>query len=250
MKLKKYLRFSLAELSIIICFLIFFGCVTPSVEVETVESGKIYIKNEKHIKDCSVYDYDRLEVSVVSILAGDSLGSGFIISQDGYILTAAHVVGEEDSVKVNFSGKREGSGYFIGKSVEVLGKVIRKSMKEDIALVKIKVYNINPMPLNTETQKIRSKVWLIANLSPKLPMGIFSTPGTIRSFRNENEIEYIQSSVTLLTGADGGPLVDVCGNSIGVCTNVGFLSESEKMLGLNYFLPIVDALRSLNIELK
>jgi S1-C subfamily serine protease len=239
MKLKIYLKYYLPEIVISIVFLLFFGCASPSVDVETVESGKIYIKSKKSFFDGLINPLDRLRASVVAIFAGDNHGSGFVISKDGYILTAAHVVGDEKSVKVRFTNGQE-----------VFSKVLRKSMKEDIALLKIKLYKTNPMPLNTNPPKIGSEVWLIANtLTTGTKYNIKITPGTLESYRKEKEIEYIKSYVNVLPGADGGPLVDNDFNAIGVCTNIGFLSESKQFSGL-YFLPIADALHSLDIEFK
>jgi len=91
-------------------------------------------------------------------------------------------------------------------------------------------------------------VYSIANsLTPEFKFGITITTGTLKGYRNENEIYYIQSHVNVLTGADGGPLVDNYWNAIGVCTNVGFLGEQELF---NYFLPIAYALHPLDVELK
>ena len=240
MRLKKYLKYYLPEILISMGFLLFFGCASPSVEVETVESGKIYIKNKRNFFDRLINPLDCLKVSVVEISAGDSHGSGFIISQDGYILTAAHVVGDEESVKVRFVNGRE-----------ISGKVLRKSITEDIALLKIKENKMIPILLNTNPPKIGSKVYAIGNtLIAESKFRITLAPGTLSAYRNENEIEYIRSDASVLPGADGGPLVDVFVDAIGVCTNVGFLSESEQLSGSNYFLPIADALHTLDVELK
>jgi hypothetical protein len=237
MKLKKYLKYYLPEILICMGFLLFIGCASPSVEVETVESGTIYIKKEKCFKNSLWNNPYRLEDSVVAIIAGSKHGSGFIISQDGYILTAAHVVGNAKSIKVRFTNGRE-----------IFSKVLRKSMKEDIALLKIKADKLDPMPLNTNPLKIGSEVCSIANtLTPKLVFGITFAPGNLHAYRNENEIKYIHCDVNVLTGADGGPLVDAFGNAIGVCTNVGFLGERELY---NYFLSIEDALNSLDVVVQ
>jgi len=241
MMMKKYLKYYLLEIFISIGFLLFFGCASPSVEVETVESGKIYIKSKRSFFDGLTNPFDRLKASVVAIIFNDSRGSGFLISKDGYILTAAHVVGDAKTVKVRFVNGRE-----------ISGEVLRKSITEDISLLKINGNKMIPILLNTNPPKIGSKVVAIANApTPKSEFGIALAFGTLSAYRNENEIDYIQSdAILLLLGADGGPLVDNDFNAIGVFINARFLNESIQLSGSNYFLPIADALHALDVELK
>ena len=136
-----------------------------------------------------------------------SLGSGFIISADGYILTNAHVVSSADEITVKLNDKREFQAEIIG--------VDRKT---DIALLKIEARNL-PKVTQGDPSKLRVGEWVVAIGSPfgfesSVTAGIVSAKG--RSLAQENYVPFIQTDVAINPGNSGGPLFNMKGEVVGL----------------------------------
>ena len=136
-----------------------------------------------------------------------SLGSGFIISVDGYILTNAHVVETADEITVKLNDKREFTAEIIGTD-----------RKTDIALIKI---NATDLPKVTQGNPENLKVgeWVVAIGSPfgfehSVTAGIVSAKG--RSLAQENYVPFIQTDVAINPGNSGGPLFNMRGEVVGI----------------------------------
>jgi len=140
------------------------------------------------------------------------VGSGFVISQDGYILTNNHVVEDADQIKVKLSNGKE-----------YTGKVVGRDPKTDLAVVKIEgSSDLHPLSLgNSEDLKVGS--WVVAIGSPfgleqTVTAGIVSAKGrVIGSGPYDN---FIQTDASINPGNSGGPLVNLRGEVIGINTAI------------------------------
>lgn len=157
----------------------------------------------------------------------ESLGSGFVISADGYILTNAHVVDGADEVQVKLTDKRD-----------FKAKVIGADRRTDIALLKIDASGLPVVKLG-DPGKLRVGEWVIAIGSPfgfdnSVTAGIVSAKG--RSLPQENFVPFIQTDVAINPGNSGGPLFNMKGEVIGV--NSQIYSRSGGYMGVSFSIPI------------
>ena len=156
-----------------------------------------------------------------------SLGSGFIISQDGYILTNAHVIDAADEVLVKLSDKRE-----------FKAKIIGADKRTDIALIKIEAKNLPKVSIG-DPSKLKVGEWVAAIGSPfglenTMTAGIVSAVG--RALPQENYVPFIQTDVAINPGNSGGPLFNLDGEVVGV--NSQIYSRSGGSMGLSFSIPI------------
>jgi serine protease Do len=156
-----------------------------------------------------------------------SLGSGFIISQDGYILTNAHVVNEADEVLVKLSDKRE-----------FKAKIIGADKRTDVALIKIEATNLPKVTIG-DPNSLKVGEWVAAIGSPfglenTMTAGIVSAKG--RALPQENFVPFIQTDVAINPGNSGGPLFNLRGEVVGI--NSQIYSRSGGSMGLSFSIPI------------
>jgi S1-C subfamily serine protease len=172
--------------------------------------------------------------AVVLVLSGAGHGSGFLVSSDGYVMTAEHVVGSDKYVKIRWSDGLEG-----------LGEVVRTDKRRDAALIKTDPRGRQPLALRRESPQPGDTVFAIgAPIDPKLQSTV--TRGVVSANRILNGFSFIQSDVTVDPGNSGGPLLDEQGRVLGF-TDKG-LRSPDAPTGLNFFVPIDDALRFLSAE--
>ena len=155
-----------------------------------------------------------------------SLGSGFVISQDGYVLTNAHVVEGADEITVKFTDKRE-----------FKAKVIGADRRTDIALIKIDATGL-PAVRFGDPSKLKVGEWVLAIGSPfgfdnTVTAGIVSAKG--RSLPQENFVPFIQTDVAINPGNSGGPLFNLRGEVIGI--NSQIYSRTGGFMGLSFAIP-------------
>ncbi|OGS93081.1 MAG: protease Do, partial [Gallionellales bacterium GWE2_58_10] len=156
-----------------------------------------------------------------------SLGSGFIISADGYIMTNAHVVDSADKITVRLTDKREFSA-----------KVIGADKRTDVALLKIEATGLPKVTVG-DPDKLRVGEWVIAIGSPfgfdsSVTAGIVSAKG--RSLPQENFVPFIQTDVAINPGNSGGPLFNMNGEVVGI--NSQIYTRSGGSMGLSFAIPI------------
>ncbi len=158
------------------------------------------------------------------------VGSGFIISADGYVMTNAHVVDGADDVYVTLTDKRE-----------FKAKIIGADKSTDVALVKIEGSNLPRLTLG-DSNKIRVGEWVIAIGSP---FGLENTvTAGIVSAKARDTGDYlplIQTDVAVNPGNSGGPLINMRGEVIGI--NSQIYSRSGGYMGISFAVPIDEALR-------
>jgi serine protease Do len=160
-----------------------------------------------------------------------SLGSGFIISADGYILTNAHVVDGADEITVRLTDKRE-----------FKAKVIGADKRTDVALIKIEAAGL-PMVKLGDPNKLKVGEWVLAIGSPfgfdnTVTAGIVSGKG--RSLPQENLVPFIQTDAAVNPGNSGGPLFNMRGEVVGI--NSQIYSRTGGYMGLSFAIPIDIAL--------
>jgi len=160
-----------------------------------------------------------------------SLGSGFIISADGYILTNAHVIDAADEITVKLTDKRE-----------FKAKVIGADKRTDVALIKIDASSLPAVRLG-DPGRLKVGEWVVAIGSPfgfenTVTAGIVSAKG--RSLPQENFVPFIQTDVAINPGNSGGPLFNMRGEVVGV--NSQIYSRTGGFMGLSFAIPIDVAL--------
>ncbi|HXM83660.1 MAG TPA: DegQ family serine endoprotease [Burkholderiales bacterium] len=160
-----------------------------------------------------------------------SLGSGFILSADGYILTNAHVVEGADEINVRFTDKRE-----------FKAKVIGADKRTDVALIKIEASGL-PTVRFGDPSKLKVGEWVVAIGAPfgfenTVTAGIVSAKG--RSLPQENFVPFIQTDVAINPGNSGGPLFNMRGEVVGI--NSQIYSRTGGFMGLSFAIPIDVAL--------
>jgi len=156
-----------------------------------------------------------------------SLGSGFIVSADGYILTNAHVVDMADDVTVKLNDKRE-----------FKAKVIGADKRTDVAVIKIEATGLPAVRIG-DPEKLRVGEWVLAIGSPfgfesTVTAGIVSAKG--RSLPQENYVPFIQTDVAINPGNSGGPLFNLKGEVVGI--NSQIYSRTGGFMGLSFAIPI------------
>lgn len=156
-----------------------------------------------------------------------SLGSGFIISDDGYILTNAHVVGSADGITVRLTDKRE-----------FKAKVVGIDKRTDVALIKIEATGLPKVAIG-DSNRLKVGEWVLAIGSPfgfdsSVTAGIVSAKG--RSLPQENYVPFIQTDAAINPGNSGGPLFNLKGEVIGV--NSQIYTRNGGSMGLGFAIPI------------
>ena len=160
-------------------------------------------------------------------LAPQSLGSGFIISSDGYVMTNNHVVDGADEVIVRLSDRREFEA-----------KVIGHDKRSDIAVLKINATDLPTVKIG-KSSDLKAGEWVLAIGSPfgfdhSVTAGIVSAIG--RSLPSENYIPFIQTDVAINPGNSGGPLFNLDGEVVGV--NSQIYSRTGGFMGLSFSIPV------------
>lgn len=167
-----------------------------------------------------------------------SLGSGFIMASDGYILTNAHVIAQADEITVKLTDKRT-----------FKARVIGSDARTDVALLKIEASGLPKVNLG-DANKLKVGEWVVAIGSPfgfdnTVTAGIVSAKG--RSLPDENFVPFIQTDVAINPGNSGGPLFNMAGEVVGI--NSQIYSRSGGFMGLSFSIP-VDVVMKVADELK
>jgi len=158
------------------------------------------------------------------------VGSGFIISQDGYVMTNAHVVADADTIYVTLPDKREFKARLVGSD-----------KRTDVALLKIDATGLPKLALG-DSDKVRAGEWVLAIGSPfglenTVTAGIVSAKG-----RDTGDYTpFIQTDVAVNPGNSGGPLINLRGEVIGI--NSQIYSRSGGYMGISFAIPIDEAMR-------
>jgi serine protease Do len=160
------------------------------------------------------------------------VGSGFIISADGYVMTNAHVVAGADEVTVRMANSKQ----------EHKAKVIGTDERTDIALLKLDAKGLPTVKLG-DSRRLEAGQWVAAIGSPfgfanTITAGIVSATG--RSLPAESYVPFIQTDVAVNPGNSGGPLINLDGEVVGV--NSMIYSGTGGYMGVSFAIPIELAL--------
>ncbi len=158
---------------------------------------------------------------------GNALGSGFIISKDGYVLTNNHVVEDADEVIVRLDDRRQ-----------LTAKVVGTDPRSDVAVLKIDGDDF-PVVSIGNSDELEVGEWVLAIGSPfgfdfSVTAGIVSATG--RALPNESYVPFIQTDVAINPGNSGGPLFNLDGDVIGI--NSQIYSRTGSFMGLSFAIPI------------
>tara|TARA_B100000427_G_scaffold137777_1_gene114596 strand:- start:510 stop:1919 length:1410 start_codon:yes stop_codon:yes gene_type:complete len=167
-----------------------------------------------------------------------SLGSGFIISKDGYVITNHHVVKDADEIIVRLNDRSE-----------FVAELVGSDARSDIAVLKLDGKNLPHLKFG-DSDKVTVGEWVLAIGSPfgfdySVTAGIISAIG--RSLPNENYVPFIQTDVAINPGNSGGPLFNLDGEVIGV--NSQIYSRTGGFMGLSFAVP-VNVVENVYLQLK
>ena len=166
-----------------------------------------------------------------------SLGSGFIISNDGYILTNNHVVDGADSVVVRLSDRREFDAKVIGTDTE-----------SDVALLKVNASGLPTVAVG-DSAKLKPGQWVVAIGSPfnfdhSVTHGVVSYVGRGFGGADQQYVPFIQTDVPINRGNSGGPLFNLDGQVVGI--NSQIYSNTGSSVGISFAIPINIAMNTVD----
>ncbi|MDG2174634.1 MAG: Do family serine endopeptidase [Gammaproteobacteria bacterium] len=219
------------------------------VNVNTIRRSNRSADDDERMED--LLDYlrerfgDRLPENPEEELRGfdqrPALGSGFIISDDGYIITNHHVIDEAKEITITLNDRREYQAEIVGSDVN-----------SDLALLKIDAANLKPVVLGNSSE-LKVGEWVLAIGSPmglrfSVAQGIISFMGrNIPNGSSGNYVSFIQTDVAINPGNSGGPLFNLAGEVIGINSQI-FTSTGGSM-GLSFAIP-VDVAKNVVGQLK
>lgn len=156
-----------------------------------------------------------------------SLGSGFIIDEDGYVVTNHHVIRNAEEIIVRLNDRRE-----------LKAKVIGSDPRSDVALLKIDAENLPTVKMG-RSENLKVGEWVMAIGSPfgfdhSVSVGVVSAIG--RNLPSENYVPFIQTDVAINPGNSGGPLFNLEGEVVGI--NSQIYSRTGGFMGLSFAIPI------------
>ncbi|HVZ45331.1 MAG TPA: DegQ family serine endoprotease [Ramlibacter sp.] len=158
------------------------------------------------------------------------VGSGFILSPDGYVMTNAHVVEDADEVIVTLTDKRE-----------FKAKIIGSDKRTDVAVVKIEATGLPAVRVG-DANKLKVGEWVMAIGSP---FGLENTvtAGIVSAKQRDtgDYLPFIQTDVAINPGNSGGPLINLRGEVVGI--NSQIYSRSGGFMGISFAIPIDEAIR-------
>ena len=156
-----------------------------------------------------------------------SLGSGFIVDADGYVVTNYHVVKDAEEIIVRLSDRRE-----------LAAEVVGGDARSDVALLKVKADNL-PVVKVGKSENLKVGEWVMAIGSPfgfdhSVSVGVVSAIG--RNLPSENYVPFIQTDVAINPGNSGGPLFNLDGEVVGI--NSQIYSRTGGFMGLSFAIPV------------
>ena len=155
-----------------------------------------------------------------------NLGSGVIISQDGYIVTNSHVISKADNIIVMLNDGRKATAKVIGNDVE-----------SDLAVIKVDLTGLKPLGFREQSTQVGDVVLAIGNpfgVGQTVTQGIISATG--RTGLGINTVEdFIQTDAAINPGNSGGALVDAYGQLVGI--NTAIFSRSGGSMGIGFAIP-------------
>ncbi len=180
-------------------------------------------------------DLARAQDAVVEVIVGANHGTGTLVSYDGYVLTAAHVVGTQSNALLRFKS-----------GLELSAEVVRVDSGRDAALLKVPGQGHTCVATDSSTVGVGTEIWAIGNsITEELARSV--TRGVASGNRTIQDRTYLQTDAAVNPGNSGGPLLDSTGHLRGI---VVLKLEGTGIEGLAFAIPIADAESALGIEWK
>lgn len=181
---------------------------------------------------------DELKLNSVVIKTKTGHGSGVIINDKGYVLTNAHVVGDEEKfeIKIGYRNYR--------------GRLIRKEKIRDVALIKIIDFSSKTKGVKLASQKpvVGDELYVIGT-PLKISFQHTITKGIVSAERVVSGLRFIQTDAAINPGNSGGPVFNSTGELVALTVS-GFFTNNGASLNINYLIPIDDAIDTLNIRIS
>ena len=166
----------------------------------------------------------------VVIFSDDDMGSGVLISADGYILTNQHVAGSSGHVRIRWAD-----------GAETAGEVVRADKRRDVALIKVAQAKGRPLAIRRAPVDVGETVYAIGTPLDEAYQNTV-TRGIVSATRKLDGQAFIQSDAGMTHGNSGGPLVDQKGAVVGLAD---LTVDASKGSTINFFIPIAEALKAL-----
>jgi S1-C subfamily serine protease len=173
----------------------------------------------------------KILAAVATVESGIGSGSGFYISQEGYLLTNKHVVGDDKFVRVKLSTGRS-----------LVGEVVRVDKARDVALLRTDPAPSEALALRSDAGTVGEVVYAVGSPFGQSLSGTI-TRGVLSARRVFEGVPFLQSDVAVNPGNSGGPLIDANGHVIGISV-IGTGAQ-----GINMFIPIDDVMDKLSLTL-
>jgi S1-C subfamily serine protease len=210
--------------------------VDPPTVIRVATGPRIKIRATKAFIGDLKNNIEGIRKSVVTVTANKGTGSGFIISEDGTVVTVEHVVSGSKFVKVNTAAGKE-----------CYGEVAAVSKQRDLAIIRLDCGGLTPLPVARAKIVEGREVFAVGTpLSEALEFSV--TKGVVSGMRKFNELDYIQSDVSVFPGSSGGPLLDSSGNVVGVTS--GGIGARGAPVGVNFFIPLLDIEKYLPVDFE
>ena len=177
----------------------------------------------------------KLKRAAVTIRVGDGHGSGVILDKKGYVLTNAHVVGDNKEVIV------------IVNNLELPGKVVRSDSRRDVALIQLKSLSSAENAVISKAKLTEGDTIYVIGTPLDESLSNTITKGIYSAHREHDGLSFYQTDAAINPGNSGGPVFDDHGELVAISV-AGVFTRSGASLNVNYLIPINSALDSLNLK--
>jgi S1-C subfamily serine protease len=206
------------------------------VSAHNSDAERLLIARQARLNDPIVKNIDTIRLATVTVDAGAWTGSGFFVAPN-LVMTNHHVVQGQKFLKVKLVTGRD-----------VLGEVVRSHPQRDVALIQVESVGIRPLSIRTEPVGVAEDIYAIGSPLDKKFAGTVTKGIVSRFTRNKQGLEDIQADVDIQGGNSGGALLDAQGNVVGVSYAGVSPARDGTSIGLNFFIPIADAMQKLNLD--
>jgi S1-C subfamily serine protease len=208
-----------------------------SAGMAMAKGGQIQLKKPLPVQFAGRKDMmSALVKAVVTIQTEKGHGSGFVITNDGHVITNEHVVGRDGQVKVKFE-----------QGFTLTGEVLKTNKDHDLALIKVDAADLPALAIGNDAELMLGEEIFAIGTPLDAALGQSVSRGILSGRRDLDGLQFLQTDVSINPGNSGGPLIDENGTVVGVAT---MKISGQGMEGLGFGVPISRALEMLNITMK
>ncbi|WP_374311080.1 S1C family serine protease [Dongia sp.] len=179
----------------------------------------------------------RIQASVVTVTTGSGQGSGFFVAPN-LVMTNHHVARDAARLKLT-----------LVNGTEIYATTLRSDSKRDVALLQIENGVFTPLPLRLSPVAMTEEVYAVGSPLYESLAGTVTRGIVSQLQHNEFGQPLIQADATIQPGSSGGPLLDGQGNVIGISQS-GLTDGTDHLVGINFFIPIGDALQRIGLQVQ